>query len=139
MRQGRLLFILKLIGDLQAIVQQRQLLAAGAVIFQSGQPQLNAFVGLLQLLILLQRLRRRLNHVQPGEVRQRPGVVFHLVGEGIKDLALLYRLAFDAVGAGGHEHGAPGCQRQADGDPVSPVGDGGDSHPVFPCMQMKLF
>jgi hypothetical protein len=53
MRQGRLLFILKLIGDPQAIVQQRQLLAAGAVIFQSGQPLLNAFVGLLQLLILL--------------------------------------------------------------------------------------
>ena len=63
MRQGGLLFILKFSGDLQAIVQQRQLLAAGAVIFQSGQPQINAFIAPLQLLILLQRLRRGLNHV----------------------------------------------------------------------------
>ncbi len=106
---------------------------------QAAQPLLYALVGLLQLLILRKRLRRRLYHVQPGEVRQRPGVVFHLVGEGIKDLALLYRLAFDAVGAGGHEHSAPGSQRQANGDPVSPVSDGGDSHREFPCMQMKLF
>lgn len=40
-----------------AASDMRQLLAAGAVIFQAAQPLLYALVGLLQLLILRKRLR----------------------------------------------------------------------------------